>query len=116
MKIKVDKAYFNSRSEVMHDIAQCGTWPTTYVSGTTKAATPHWHEYDVHVYIMEGNTYFLDADTREKHQVSQGDKIIIPARKLHAEGDVLDRAVYIVALPNAVEPQDFLVPRSPDNL
>lgn len=116
MGVQVNKALFNNKSEVMSDIAKCGTWPTTYVSGATKAASPHWHEYEVQVYIMEGNTYFLDATTDIKHQVSKGDKITIPAKHLHAEGDVAERAVYIIALPTAVEPQDFLVPHNPDTL
>ena len=38
--------------------------------------------------------------------------MIIPGKALHAEGEVKDKVVYIVAIPEPVMNRDFLVMRS----
>ena len=60
---------------------------------------------------MEGETSFTDSDTGEKLDVTKGDKVIIPEKALHAEGEVKDKVVYIVAIPEPVMNRDFLVMR-----
>jgi quercetin dioxygenase-like cupin family protein len=74
----------------------------------------HWHSDEVHAYIMEGETDFLDAASGKRTSVVAGDKIIVPARTLHAEGAVKDRVVYILALPRPVAGDEFLTMHEPD--
>ncbi len=108
MALSFHSAFFRSAGEVLDDIKANGTWPTTFVSGPSDGLPVHWHSDEVHAYIMEGETDFLDASTGERTPVKAGDKIVVPARTLHAEGAVASRVVYILALPEPRLPDDFL--------
>ena len=114
MGLHFHEQFFNTKAEVMTDIAKNGTWPTTYVSGVTEGPPVHWHKDEVHAYIMEGETDFLDAETNVRTVVRAGDKIIVPAGELHAEGAIKDRVVYILALPSPRLPENFLAMFTPD--
>ena len=113
MTLHIQKAAFDGLSGALKDMTARSLWPTTYVSGEAPAADIHWHEYDVHVYVMKGRTYFVDGETGTKHPVVAGDKVLVPANTLHAEGAVADEVVYLIGLPNAVPPGEFLAMRDP---
>ncbi|MFT6754392.1 MAG: quercetin dioxygenase-like cupin family protein [Candidatus Azotimanducaceae bacterium] len=108
MGLKFYKQFFTTKTEVLADIEKNDTWPTTFVSGVADGPPVHWHKDEVHAYIMEGETDFLDAETNERTLVCAGDKIIVPTGELHAEGAIKDRVVYILALPEPRLPEDFL--------
>ncbi len=114
MGLKFYKQFFTSKKEVLDDIEKNGTWPTTFVSGSTDGPPVHWHKDEVQAYIMEGETDFLDAETNKRTMVSAGDKIIVPMGELHAEGAIKDRVVYILALPEPRLPEDFLTMFTPE--
>ena len=116
MALRVESGFFDSREQVLDDIAKNGTWPTTFISGPSEGLPVHWHSEDVEAYIMEGETDFYDAETDSRTPAKAGDKIVVPARTLHAEGVVKDRVVYIIALPVALPEDQFLVQRTPDEL
>lgn len=116
MTLTIEKAAFDGLSGALKDVTLHNLWPTTYVSGEAPAADIHWHEYDVHVYVMKGQTYFVDGETGNSHSVMAGDKITVPARTLHAEGAVKDEVIYLIGLPDAVPPGDFLAMRDPAQL
>lgn len=116
MSVKYYHQFFGSIEQVMDDIKKNGTWPTTYVSGPTDGPPVHWHKDEIHAYIMEGETNFLDQQSGVKTPVNSGDKIVVPARTLHAEGCVKDRVVYILALPQPRLPEEFLVLEEPKDL
>lgn len=116
MALEFYPQFFTSRSEVLDDIKGNDTWPTTFVSGPSDGLHVHWHADEVHAYIMEGQTDFLDAESGQRTAVQAGDKIVVPARSLHAEGGVKDRVVYILALPAALPPDEFLAMRDPEDL
>ena len=116
MAIEIYPGFFADRSEVLDDVKSNGTWPTTFVSGPSDGLHLHWHSDEVHAYIMEGETDFLDAESGKRTAVKTGDKIVVPARTLHAEGAVADRVVYILALPDALPPDEFLAMRDPEEL
>ena len=116
MAIEIYPRFFTSRSEVLDDVKLNGTWPTTFVSGPSEGLHLHWHADEVHAYIVDGDTDFLDAETGKRTAVTTGDKIVVPARTLHAEGAVKDRVVYILALPDALPPDEFLAMRDPEEL
>lgn len=116
MAIEFYPQFFSNRNDVLDDVKSNGTWPTTFVSGPSDGLQLHWHSDEVHAYIMEGETDFLDAESGRRTAVRTGDKIIVPARTLHAEGSVKDRVVYILALPDALLPGDFLAMHDPQEL
>ncbi|MFP6817395.1 MAG: hypothetical protein VB949_17270 [Pseudomonadales bacterium] len=116
MALQFHKGFFQSKDEVLEDIRKNDTWPTTFVSGPSDGVEVHWHSEDIHAYIMEGETDFLDAETDKRTSVIQGDKIIVPARALHAEGVVKDKVVYILAMPMPLLADEFLVLRAAEEL
>jgi hypothetical protein len=116
MAVEFYPQFFKNRDEVLDDVKSNGTWPTTFVSGPSEGLHLHWHSDEVHAYIMEGDTDFLDAESGKRTAVTTGDKIVVPARTLHAEGPVKDRVVYILALPDAVAPDEFLAMHEPEEL
>ncbi len=116
MALEVLKGFFEKRGEVLDDLKASGYWPTTFVSGPSPGIAVHWHDVNVHAYLMEGNTSFLDVESGNRHTVGPGDKIVIPARTLHAEGEIADRVVYIIGLPEACPTDQQLLQLSPDDL
>lgn len=116
MGVSVEKNFFESKAEVYEDLSRTGFWPTTFVSGPSEGLKPHWHSEEVHAYVIEGESSFLDVESGEDLAISQGDKIIVPAQTLHAEGAVKDRIVYIIAVPEPLESDQFLVLRDPQDL
>ena len=116
MQLTFSHSFFETKADVMDDIKKHNTWPTTFVSGPSEGAATHWHSEEVHAYIMEGETDFLDAEMNQRVLVKAGDKIVVPARALHAEGAVKDRVVYILALPKPLMQDEFLKLRDPEDL
>ena len=108
MSLRFYSEFFNSTEDVLSDVIKQGTWPTTFVSGPSEGLYEHWHADEVHAYIMEGEADFFDAKSGMRTQVKAGDKIVIPAKALHAEGAVKERVVYILALPKPLPPEEFL--------
>lgn len=96
MEMAIHKGFFSNQSDVMDDLKASGFWPTTFVSGPSPGLENHWHSEEVHAYVMEGTTSFLDAESGERIPANVGDKIVIPARTLHAEGEVIDRVVILL--------------------
>ena len=98
--MKVIHNYFSTKAEVLADIAEHDMWPTTYVSGRMEALPLHWHDVDNCGYVLEGNSYVLNEDG-EQLALGPGDKLVIPAGALHAEGKVEEKMVYIVGISEA---------------
>lgn len=116
MSLVYHHGFFRTPADVLDDVKANGTWPTTLVSGPSDGREPHWHAEEVHAYIMEGETDFLDAETGARTPVKAGDKIVVPARAGHAEGPVKDRVVYIIAVPEPLDHEEFLKPRPLEEL
>ena len=111
-KMVVEKNYFSTRAEVMDDIRESGYWPTTYISNKSPELPVHFHDHDIIGYVIEGETYVLDAD-EQKTPVGPGDRLVIPKGAWHAEGEVKERVPYIVSLRDAVPLMEGLMPRKP---
>lgn len=116
MTLQFYSGFFETRADVLDDVKANGTWPTTFVSGPSEGLPVHWHSDEVHAYILEGETDFFDESTGQRTSVGAGDKVIVPARTLHAEGAVKDRVVYILALPQPLMPDKFLEMHEPASL
>jgi uncharacterized protein YjlB len=98
MPLDIRKSFFETKDEVLEDIRKTGFWPTTFVSNESPELPVHWHEEEVHGYVLEGETYLVDGETGERLPFGVGDKLVLPAGTLHAEGEVKQRMVYIVAM------------------
>ena len=98
--MQVVHGFFSSKDEVLDDIKRLDFWPTTYVSDRMEELPLHWHDVDNCGYVLEGSSYVLD-ENGERVPLGPGDKLIIPAGAIHAEGEVLERMVYIVGIPVA---------------
>jgi quercetin dioxygenase-like cupin family protein len=115
MGIEVHKSYFSDLGEALDDIRKDGYWPTTFVTDASPEIPVHWHDTELHGYVMEGETYILDGVTKERVDFRKGDKLVLTAGTLHAEGETKERMVYLVALPEPKAFGDFLHMFSPDD-
>jgi uncharacterized cupin superfamily protein len=107
--MQVIKKAFSSKEEAMADLTRLGLWPTTYVSERMEELPLHWHDVDNCGYVIEGSSYVLDADG-ERIELEAGDKLVLPAGAVHAEGEVLERMVYIVGISVDKNLMDALLP------
>ncbi len=112
MKLTVDKGYFQTKEDVFDDIRSSGFWPTTYISGTSPELPLHWHDGDIIGYVMEGETYLLDENA-ERIPLQAGDRLNIPAGAVHAEGEVVDKVVYIVTMRKCIPMMEGLTMLDP---
>ena len=96
--MQVVHGFFKDKSEVLADIDRQDLWPTTYVSDRMNELPLHWHDVDNCGYVLEGRSYVVD-EAGDRIPLGPGDKLIIPAGALHAEGEVTERMVYIVGIP-----------------
>ncbi len=95
---------FSTKDEVFEDLKRLDLWPTTYVSERMQELPLHWHDVDNCGYVLEGSSYVLN-EHGERFPLGPGDKLVIPAGAIHAEGEVTERMVYIVGIS---EPANLL--------
>lgn len=114
MAFQVYRNFFTTLAEVLDDIRADGYWPTTLVTKPGPALELHWHDSEVHGYVIEGKTWVLDGDSGKRVDIQTGDKLVFPYAALHAEGETTETMTYIVALPEPRAFDDFLRMRSPD--
>ena len=105
--------FFETKEQVLDDIRDQDLWPTTYVSERMEELPLHWHDVDNCGYVLEGSSYVLN-ENGERVPLGPGDKLIIPAGALHAEGAVTERMVYIVGIPDAANLFERLTLLPPD--
>ena len=105
--MKVVRGAFSTKAEVLDDLKSLGFWPTTYVSERMQELPLHWHDFDDVGYLLEGRTYVLNEKS-ERVELGPGDKLILPRGAIHAEGEVLERTVWIVGISMAANlPEAF---------
>ena len=95
--LSVERGAFGSMQEALTQITSQGLWPTTYISSPSPELPVHWHDSPIQGYLVKGHTYILDGNN-ERVELSAGDKLVLPAGSLHAEGKITDEVVYIVGL------------------
>ena len=111
--LEIHRNFFETREEVLRDLIATGFWPTTFVSNASPELPVHWHDEEIHGYVLEGETYLVDGETGDHVPFGPGDKLVLPAGTLHAEGAVAERMVYIVALPRPSNLEPVLQMRDP---
>jgi gentisate 1,2-dioxygenase len=115
MSLIVDKKHFDGLNGALEKIREKGLFPTTYATDHATAASLHWHSEDVVAYMILGKTYFLDAEGQE-YRLEADDLITVPARTLHAEGEIKESVVMLIGLKEAVPMDQFLLARDPTDL
>lgn len=110
--MEVIHKFHSSKEEVLEDIKKLDLWPTVYVSDRMEELPLHWHDVDNCGYVMEGKSYVVN-EKGEKIPLQAGDKLHIPAGAVHAEGEVLERMVYIVGISKPENLLDALLPLHP---
>lgn len=108
------KRFFETPAEVLDDIKRTGFWPTTLISPASPELPLHWHDCEVHTYVIAGSTWTLDGVSGERVPLEAGDKLVIPAGVLHAEGDTPEPVTYIIALPAPTLFGEFLAVLPPE--
>ena len=63
MGIQVYRNFFEDMSQVLDDVKKHGFWPTTLVSKASPALDTHWHDSDVHGYVVQGSAWVLDGES-----------------------------------------------------
>lgn len=106
--MQVIRNAFDTKDDVLDDIKAMDFWPTTYVSDRMEELPLHWHDFDNCGYVLDGQSYVLD-EHGERVPLGPGDKLVIPAGAIHAEGAVTERMVYIVGLPEAANLMERLI-------
>ena len=110
--MQVIRNAFTTKEEVLDDIKRLDFWPTTYVSERMEELPLHWHDVDNCGYVLEGSSYVLD-EKGERIPLGPGDKLVLPAGAVHAEGEVTERMVYIVGIDVPENLFDALLPLNP---
>ncbi len=116
MALDIRKNFFESKDDVLADLKETGFWPTTFVSNESPELPVHWHDEDVHGYVLEGETYLVDGESGDHLPFGVGDKLVLPKGTLHAEGAVTGRMVYIVAMEEPSNLEVLLQLRDPSEL
>jgi quercetin dioxygenase-like cupin family protein len=114
MALQLFKHFFDTPDQVLDDVKRTGFWPTTLVAPASPELPLHWHDCEVHTYVISGSTWTLDGVTGERVSIQAGDKLVVPAGILHAEGDTSEAMTYIVALPEPKPMDQFLTLLPPE--
>ncbi len=93
--MRIERATFGTKEDIYRDLLATGYWPTLYFSNPSPELPLHWHDGDTIGYVIEGTTYVLN-EKGERCDLGPGDKLVIPAGALHAEGEVTDPVTYLV--------------------
>ena len=115
MALITEKGHFVGLDGALGDIRDKGLFPTTYATDQATAASLHWHSEDVFAYLIQGKVHFLDGEGKE-HWLEAGDLMTVPARTLHAEGDINEPVVMLIGLNEALPMDRFLLPHDPAEL
>ena len=115
MNLIVEKNHFDGLSGALDEIRKKELYPTTYATDHATAAELHWHSEEVKAYLIRGKIYFLDGEGK-KYQLEAGDLMTVPARTLHAEGDINEPVVMLIGLKEALPMDEFLLTRDPVEL
>ena len=99
-EVEILKNFFETREEALEDIKKTGFWPTTLASPPTEALPLHWHDCEIHGYVIEGHTSLLVGREGRRVDIGPGDKLVLPPRSIHAEGAATEPVTYIVSLPD----------------
>ena len=81
----IDKGVVTSREDVLRKVLELGLWPIAQtVEASESAGLPHWHTWDTHLWLLEGEIETIDPVDGSHSVLTAGDYQLVPARTLHA--------------------------------
>jgi len=113
MGIEVHKGRGLTKEQALADATSKGLWVTLQESDDTVADTVHWHTWDTHLYLIEGEYREIDPEN-ESLVMEAGDYIVVPARTLHA-GRATKKSVFVIGLTSELF-EGQTIRRDPDEL
>jgi quercetin dioxygenase-like cupin family protein len=86
MAIESTPNYFTERGQAVSEIEASGLHlAEAELTDERLSMTPHVHEYDVSIYILDGVMVLHEPDTGLIHRLEPGSRTLVPAQTLHAE-------------------------------
>ena len=108
MAIRVERQCFETTDEALNQLRSLGLWPTTLHLPAGPELDLHCHAYDVHAYVVNGDSSFIDPGAGTTHEITVGDKLLIEKGTAHAEGETQGDVTYLIGLPELVYWGEFL--------
>ena len=96
MGIEIQKGRGLTREQALADAASKGLWVSVQESDDSVVDTVHWHTWDTHLYLIEGEYRDIDPDD-ESLVMEPGDYFVVPARTLHA-GRATKPSLFIIGV------------------
>jgi quercetin dioxygenase-like cupin family protein len=115
MAVTTSKGHFRTREEATEEANTDGLWTLDLEQEPGHAEETHWHDFDIHIYVLSGSLNLMDTDSGRTFKCTGGDKAVIPCRALHsAQTDTGMK--YIAAI--SIDPSKIEQPvnRSPSEL
>ena len=85
MGIEIKRGYCSTREQALEEILQLGLWPFAQdVDPGEEDLEPHWHTWDTHIYMLEGEFESIDPADGSRTRIGAGDYQFVPARVLHS--------------------------------
>ena len=96
MAIETHRGQNLTKEQALTDAASKGLWVTVQETDDSNVETVHWHTWDTHLYLIEGEFKGLDPED-ESLVMEPGDYFVVPARTLHA-GRATKKSVFVIGL------------------
>ncbi len=84
MKITVQEGYGAGEAQAVAEMQQSG-FEGGIKDYTPSRTEPHSHDYDVCLYVLDGQIDILEAEQGITHSCPPGSKVYVPAGTPHAE-------------------------------
>jgi hypothetical protein len=77
---------FSNREEAVALVRAAGLFLSeAELSQAELTGAPHFHPYDVDIYLVEGVLELHDVETSQTYRLEPGSRALVPAGTLHAE-------------------------------
>ena len=96
MELRVTTRYFKDKREAIQEISDSGWWPVSWRDAPGEVYSPHKHDADQTLYLVEGLLELQVGD--ESYQLEPGDKLELPALTVHSAKSP-PGATYIIGMP-----------------
>lgn len=100
--LKIQHQYFSDRADASAEI-QANKLHLLEFEVPRVSNDVHWHRFDATLYMLAGKLHLTDGATGEVHEVTVGDKVLLPEGTLHAE----QSDGYTVLLGSSIAPDQF---------
>ncbi len=112
--IEVHRKLGLSKEEALVDAVDKGLLVSIHKDRKSSVETAiHWHKWDTHIYLLEGEFSGLDPDD-DSFVLEPGDYIKVPAKVLH-RGTPTKDSIYVIGITSQIA-EGVKIDYSPDEL